>query len=343
MIHATLASTATAITQAQGTQTLIAILLGISFVTYGIVQTRRKAATPSLPMAPVSALSAASLLVDGVQAVDFLYRMAKEVVSPVYRLPLPQLRPVYVVTDAGVGHAILADNAHDKSPFYEPLCKLTCGPSIVTRKTADPAWRRARKHVVHAFRPDRIIAMRSEIMRILEDWITSDVESLARAGGVLDINQAMLDVTVQFICSAGLGYACPMDEARKVVADLNVAAVEYALLQPFNPLRAYMAWALPAVREARMAMERVEAFAKRILAAHRATPPAHRADGTIIDLLDSTPDYPDEAKVSDIIVFLIGGSQWRPAARAVRGGLGLGRAPFNRGLVSVVLVAWEVA
>lgn len=300
---------------------VLTALCGVAAALALLLTSRPSASAPSdgrAPFAPLSMLEVLSMLQSKL-APEKLLELSRSV-GPVFRLKFPLLCDYVVVGDPALARTVLNDVKSDKPQMiYHGFTGATAGvATMFSARTSDPRWAHARKAVAPALGGAKSAARAHAVcMDELRKWDAARLRPASEAAQSVDINEAVLRLTVRVIMRGGLCYAIGDAEVEAFLTDVDESLREFAQRQPFNPLRRPLGWALPAARSAARAAERTMALSQRILESHRAATCEGAPDaaaqrearaGSIIAHLSDNPNYADEReRIADVTTFAVAG------------------------------------
>lgn len=242
------------------------------------------------------------------------------------QFPIP--RPgVYLVSEPGAVRSVLAVNSRDYSKRtlqYDNLALVT-GEGLLTAD--DPPWRERRRVLQPAFHRDALegacLQTGSCVEALLTRWS-------ATGGAVVDIDQEMMDLSLNIVAAVLFGAAWER-QAAKLTAS-TVVALDLVVARARNPLPPPVGWPTPGNRKMRRAVADLDAAVEQVLTARRSAGPAASAD--MIDLLLAESDGPDPVLDSrairdELVTFLIAGHETVASAMTWAWYL-LGRSPDAR-------------
>jgi cytochrome P450 len=137
----------------------------------------------------------------------------------VVRLPAPLRNPLFVLSNPAHIRQVLQENAanYRRTPFHDRL-KSVLGEGILTSE--GELWQRQRRLLQPAFRAERIRRF-VDVMASLAAGLGDRWEAAAEAGRVLDISQAMSDLTLDIAvgCMFGLDQGGGNSEITEAVQE----------------------------------------------------------------------------------------------------------------------------
>jgi cytochrome P450 len=260
------------------------------------------------PFAPCNSLETVSALTGPEQ--PWFFKQCAEMVGPVFRLHLPFTRaPMFVaIGDVETAKEILQDPDTVKpEPMYSSVASIAGGPNIVTSEGLH--WKLSRKCLSPAFMKAHLDRMHRVCKDQTEIWIEKHLEPAIQSGDDFDIGEECMYLTISIICRAAFEYRIKDTEAKALMKDLEIVSKKYALDEIQNPLRKLMG----SNRESAAAKDRIQAFAKKILSAHRKKSKIRRTStavvkDSIIGCIDKSQNYENDThRIADIVMLLLSG------------------------------------
>ncbi|KAG8469430.1 hypothetical protein KFE25_005885 [Diacronema lutheri] len=279
---------------------------------YFVYRVLRPAAPPLPPKAPSSMLETVAAMTSP-NSIEFLTACAERV-GPIFRLPMPLLRPLIVVVEPKVARAVLDNPSHSKPLFMYAASESVAGnvSTIFSARdhSAGSKWQWARKATAKAFHPSHVHAMNVSCAECYTRWMDETLAPAAANGHPLKMCDELLLTTIQFICDAAFGYQLARDEAEAVLHDTQVALEVSFRVFALVPFSETFWWAFAKGRAHRVASRRLLAFSAKMLEAYRSLPDGRKAqmNGTLIAIIDGNAKYGSDAeRVAEILMFLIAG------------------------------------
>ena len=213
---------------------------------------------------------------------------------------------VAVVGCTDDARAIYRDAEATKPPaVYGPINVFAGHENIVSVDGA--AWLHRRKAINPAFAPKHIKRMNQVAVQAAEQWIAAKLEQMEGNQVTFDVGKEMVETTMSVICKAAFDYDIDDEERQLVLQEIKLAFAEFTMKTVVNPLRFLATRFLPERQRAFVALEEMQAFARRVMENYRnkATTPT---PDTVIDMIMSNPNYNnDKERAADIIVILFAG------------------------------------
>lgn len=235
-----------------------------------------------------------------------------------FRLHLPFGKELYIVTDPEIALGILRDRTNDKPPHIKNTTIMSGGRlSIFSSPMHLNHWKVNRKCVAPAFAKSALAGKMTLLetkLAVFDALLAEHASSRTPA----DINELLINLTVNFIALSAFGYDLqttpstkggPPSEGEQFLFHLRVVLREAFLKRLMNPLRKYMFWNAE-VRQAERSSQWLLTFAIEIIRHYRDTHTERdiEADDSIIAHLLRNKQYPDDtSRAADVIIFLIGG------------------------------------
>ena len=260
------------------------------------------------PLAPASIMETISAL-KGEES-PWFFKQCAERVGPVFRLKVPFLKgPMFVaVGDLDTTKEILQDPKTIKpEALYASNASIAGGPNIVI--SDGHHWMTSRTGVAPALLKTHLDRLHKVCKEATENWIQRKLEPFIDDGRAFDFCSEFLLLTISIICKAAFEYKVKDVDARMLVKEFQVIALEFARNGVKNPLRTWFGIFLPSVRRARLARTRVQAIAKHILETYKKKPKHMRSQkDTIISCIEKNQNYKDDShRIADIMMFLFAG------------------------------------
>lgn len=144
----------------------------------------------------------------------------------VVQFPIPQ-PPTYLVADAEAARHVLAGNARNygKRTLQYSALSLVTGEGLLVADT--PAWRRQRPLVQPAFHRDSIDRI-GEHVAVAVDRLLAEWGALPARGAVVDVDEAMMRVTLEIVGASLFGTDLSGDADRLARATLRALDVVVA-------------------------------------------------------------------------------------------------------------------
>jgi len=239
----------------------------------------------------------------------FLLEQAKLLGSTVFRLNLPLPGGLYVVGDGSLARKILKDPSSDKPDVYRKGAVVVGGPSIFNLSSKSPHWKVARKTTSPAFSSKEIHRMNQICKGHVDRWIQETLEPLIVSGGTFDPGTEMIKLTFRVICESAFEYLATDKEIEDFVHNLDLTLKEFVMKQLNNPFREFYSFMLPEWYRAHAAAKKTQLFAQKMIGSYRQrkTRGEVSSDNTVIRLIVESPNFSEQARISDILTFIIAG------------------------------------
>jgi cytochrome P450 len=278
---------------------------------------RRRSAVDLPPVLPLSGWSVLQKL-SGPNWPFWLMNLQRSSGVTAFRLHLPFGKELYIVTDPEIALGILRDRTNDKPPHIKNTTIMSGGRlSIFSSPMHLNHWKVNRKCVAPAFAKSALAGKMTLLetkLAVFDALLAEHASSRTPA----DINELLINLTVNFIALSAFGYDLqttpstkggPPSEGEQFLFHLRVVLREAFLKRLMNPLRKYMFWNAE-VRQAERSSQWLLTFAIEIIRHYRDTHTERdiEADDSIIAHLLRNKQYPDDtSRAADVIIFLIGG------------------------------------
>jgi cytochrome P450 len=215
---------------------------------------------------------------------------------------------VVAVGDPALTREILIDPLSTKpKEIYGAFNLVTNAVPNMFTEAGDIPWKHARKGVAPAFSSQHVRRMNRICMEHTEKFIKERLEPLIDAGESFDVAEEMINLTISVICESAFEFEPTKDETNMFLEELTIALREFSFKTALNPLRQIFGWFLPEVRRARIAADRLQQFALKILKSYREGD-NHALEDTVIGRIVNNANYKDDlARAADITMFLVAG------------------------------------
>lgn len=227
-------------------------------------------------------------------------------------LPAPIWGGLYIVGDAKLQKDILLDRTTEKDDMYDGFVR-GIGPSVVSRKTADPHWKVLRKGASPAFAAGPPMELlRKTCQRHVNEWIERTFDRGTKVT-TIDPTQEFIRLTLSVILEGAFEFQCSDKEIDGLLHEIQVFMQEYVVEQSMNPFRHWYATAIHAeARRAQLSAKRLQVFGQRILDTYRKrkqTIGQASSTHSLIYLMETNPTLSEADKIADVVTYILAGHE----------------------------------
>mmetsp|Transcript_12919 Transcript_12919/g.21938 ORF Transcript_12919/g.21938 Transcript_12919/m.21938 type:complete len:480 (-) Transcript_12919:384-1823(-) len=247
-----------------------------------------------------------------VTVADYLLSLIREHGGPtkVIQIPLaPPGKHFFVVGEATVARQVLENPQTTKFlPIYSMFDPITGGPTFFTSN--GPRFKHARKSTNSAFAAVHVAGMAQVAQTLTDEWIQQKLEGKEHG---MDVSYEMQRLTLKIIAKVAFDYDLTEEEILRTQTNLDVTLREYIIDGQKNPLRKYLSWFIPKVRQAQQSSQELQLLGAKILRQYRDS--EHPSHNTVLHAIATNDEYKSDAEhIGDIIVYLSAGYDSTSAA-----------------------------
>lgn len=229
--------------------------------------------------------------------------LMRDTYGDVVQFPIPR-PPTYLVASAEATHQVLVGRpgCYDKETIQYRSLALVTGDGLLV--APDRRWRDQRPVVQpafhHAFLPvvGRIVA--DEVGALVDRW------RLAGPGAVVDVESAMMEVTLRVVGRSLFGD--PLTGSTAKLAEATLDALSVVIQRSRVPVAFPRSWPTPANRRLGRALRELDEAVARLAAQ------GGPGDGLLLDLLLAQPGWSDEQIRNQVVTFLVAGHETAASA-----------------------------
>lgn len=229
--------------------------------------------------------------------------LMRDTYGDVVQFPIPR-PPTYLVASAAGTHQVLVGRpgTYDKDTIQYRSLSLVTGDGLLV--APDRQWREQRPVVQpafhHSFLPQVGEVVAAEVAALVDRW------RLAGAGAVVDVEAAMMDVTLRVVGRTLFGDPLQGSTAALAVATLDALSV--VIKRSRVPIAFPRSWPTPANRRLARALQQLDSAVERLVAG------GGPGRGLLLDDLLAAPGWTDEQVRDQVVTFLVAGHETAASA-----------------------------